>query len=137
MKKNNIFSDEENIEISLTPLIDTTLVLLVVFILVSPQFEHILKIYIPSATTVASVERNDYFCIAINQHGILFTKNKEKKTIQELKRLLLLYKEKHPKGVVVLFADKDLLLHQVTSIVDSIYSIGIDNVSIKAKKIEF
>lgn len=137
MKKNNILFEEENIEISLTPLIDTVLVLLIVFILVSPQLEQALKIYLPTAQSSNFIKKNSYFCIAINQHGKIFLKNQQEIHIKELIIKIKEYKKSTEKTTIILFADKDLLLHQITYIIDEIYAIGIQNVLIKTKKINF
>ena len=137
MKKNNILVEEENIEVSLTPLIDTVLVLLIVFILASPSLEQILKIYVPAANSYHCVSKENYFCIAINQHGKIFLKNKEEINIKNLIMKLKEYKKSVEKPMVLLFADKDLLLYQITDIINSMYEIGIENVCIKTKKINF
>lgn len=134
-----MFLEDDNIEVSLTPLIDTVLVLLIVFILVSPHLDEALKIYLPSSKSSVLVEKENTFCFAVNQHGKIFLKNRTAVALNELIRELKVYKNDHSKGEkkVVLFADKDLLLHQITEIVDAIYAIGITNVYIKTKKINF
>jgi biopolymer transport protein ExbD len=137
MKKKNILFEEENIEVSLTPLIDTVLVLLIVFILVSPQLEQALKIYLPSGKSGNFIKKNSFFCIAINQHGKIFLKNQQKVDKNELMIKIKEYKKLNEKTTIILFADKDLLLHQITDIIDEIYKIGIQNVLIKTKKINF
>jgi biopolymer transport protein ExbD len=137
MKKNNILFEDENIEVSLTPLIDTVLVLLIVFILASPHLEQALKIYLPSTISNQMIEKNSYFCIAINQHGKIFLKNQEEISLKNLIIKIKEYKKSTDKPTVLLFADKDLLLHQITDIMDTIYTVGIENILIKSKKISF
>lgn len=139
MKKNNILFEEENIEISLTPLIDTVLVLLIVFILSSSNLEQILKIYLPHGNNRAKIEieKDNYFCIAMNQYGKIFLKNKEEITIKKLISKLEEYKKNNKNTSIIFFADKDLLLYQITDIINEIYNIGIVNVCIKTKKINF
>jgi biopolymer transport protein TolR len=135
MKKNNILFEEENIEVSLTPLIDTVLVLLIVFILASPHLEQALKIYLPGTESNQIIEKDSYFCIAINQHGKLFLKNQEEITINNLIIKINEYKKKTNKPMIILFADKHLLVEQITNIIDKIYTTGINNVLLKSKKI--
>lgn len=137
MRKNNILLEDENIEVSLTPLIDTVLVLLIVFILASSNLEQALKIYLPASNSNQIIEKNTIFCIAINQHGKLFLKNQEEITPTNLMIKIKEYKKIIAQPTVVLFADKDLLLYQITDIINEIYNIGISNVCIKTKKINF
>ncbi len=138
MKKNSILYEEDNIEVSLTPLIDTVLVLLIVFILGSSNLEQILKIYVPSfSSNTSTVEKDSYFCIAINQHGKIYLKNREEISIKKLIEKIKEYKKKTDTPRIIFFADKDLLLYQITDIINEIYTIGIDNICIKTKKISF
>lgn len=139
MKKKKIsFLEEESIEVSLTPLIDTVLVLLIVFIMVSPVLENALKISLPQVKNEYKIATDDCFCFAINQYGKLFLKNKEQTSKEFLSKKINEEKVKNKKILVVLFADKDLLLETVIDLIDYIKKeTGIENVYIKTKKISF
>lgn len=146
-KNKNQFLEEESIEISLTPLIDTVLVLLIVFIIISPQLESILKVETPQATKiskekeVATSDLDHYFCVAINQFGHLFGEKAEKITFEYMaetaKIFLKKINQKNKNKMAIIFADKDALLEKVTIIIETLYEIGYERVYLKTKKINF
>jgi biopolymer transport protein ExbD len=129
-------------EISLTPLLDTVLVLLMIFILAIPGLEQVLKISLPKANTTDVIKKKDtsVFCFAINQYGKLFLKNKkevyEKELIKAINAEMSL--NTYPYMSIVLFADKDVLFDTVMRTVTVIKKeTGVKDIYVKTKKISF
>lgn len=140
--KNFFFNNDESdfLEISLTPLIDTVLVLLIIFILVSPSLEHALKISLPQTKYDQKKIKNKshYCCIAINQHGKIFLKNKQLISLNTLLEKLKKEKEEIKETEVIIYGDKDLLFEKVIEIIDAIKKkSGIEKIYVKTKKISF
>lgn len=80
MRKRSFFEEEEHIEVSLTPLIDTVFVLLIIFIIMSvAQKEGIVPVALPSAASMlAQSVDNKYFLLAVDQYKNIFLPEKKK-----------------------------------------------------------
>ena len=133
---------QQSFEISLTPLLDTVLVLLMIFILAIPGLEQVLKISLPKSEVSDVIKKKDtaVFCFAINQYGKLFLKNKrevvETELLQAIKNAEKERKEKY--FSVIVFADKDVLLDTVMKSVARIRkNTGVEELYVKTKKIAF
>lgn len=140
--KRSLLNDEEYFEISLTPLIDTVLVLLIVFIIISPQLESILKIEIPSSKgALVEEERktNSYFCLAMNQFGLLYYGSGQKASQEEIlaRAFTFLRDPENPAKRAILFVDKDALSGNVVQLIGALYDVGFNQVYVKTKYIHF
>lgn len=132
----------QSFEISLTPLLDTVLVLLMIFILAIPGLEQVLKISLPKAevTDVISKKDTTTFCFAINQYGKLFLKNKKEVSQRELvDAIRRAFKERRERFFsIVVFADKDVLFDTVMKTIATIRKeTGVEDLYVKTKKITF
>ena len=133
MKKKHF--DFDHIEVSLTPLIDTLLVLILVFIVCFPFVQYnVSKINLPTTNcNDAITERNDLvFCI--NQYGKIISHDRALISRETVMQLCKDYIKKNPNGAVILFIDKDLFIGEAFIIIDDIKNMGIKNVYIKTKK---
>lgn len=137
------FSDElENIEVSLTPLIDTALVLLIVFMVSMPPLIHSFKVTLPSGkNNEYREEKNDIF-VAINQYNKIFLeKDKSSSSVniqikeEDLYSKIIYQHKKYSHLAVVLFVDKDASCGFVFELIDSIRALGVTHVYCKTKKI--
>jgi biopolymer transport protein TolR len=140
--KRSLLNEEEHFEISLTPLIDTILVLLIVFIIISPQLESILKIEIPSSKGAVVEEEqktNSYFCVAMNQFGVLYYGNGKKASQEEIlfKAGAFLRDPQKKAKNAILFVDKDALSGNVVYLIGALYDLGFNQVYVKTKNIDF
>jgi len=61
-----------NNEINTTPLVDVMLVLLVVFILITPVVTHSVKVDLPDATSTINNDKPETVTLAIDSTGALF-----------------------------------------------------------------
>lgn len=133
---------QQSFEISLTPLLDTVLVLLMIFILAIPGLEQVLKISLPKSEVSDVIKKKDtaIFCFAINQYGKLFLKDKrevvEAELLQAIKNAEKERKEKY--FSVIVFADKDVLFDTVMKSIAHIRkNTGVEELYVKTKKIAF
>ncbi len=133
---------QQPFEISLTPLLDTVLVLLMIFILAIPGLEQVLKISLPKSGISDVIKKKDtaIFCFAINQYGKLFLKDKrevvEAELLQAIKNAEKERKEKY--FSVIVFADKDVLFDTVMKSITHIRkNTGVEELYVKTKKIAF
>lgn len=130
--------EQSNNEINLTPLIDTILVLLIIFILLLPQIESSLQILLPKQNSSTNKplhqDYNRYFCIMIDQHGQIFLKNKIQIHSEDIQKALENHITQNGIPEVIIFADKDILLEKVTNIIDILNTTGIQNIYIKTQK---
>ncbi len=74
-------------EINTTPLVDVMLVLLVVFILITPVVTHSVKVDLPDATSTPNQDKKETITLAINGNGEAFW-NDEAVSDDELMRRL-------------------------------------------------
>ena len=139
--KNRLFHQEkEGFEVSLTPLLDTVLVLLMIFILAIPTLDHVLKISLPKGERGIAMKKKDtdYFCFAINQYGSILLKNKREILLVELLREIekqdLQKKNKYLS--IVIFSDKDVLFEKIAAVMSAIRDkMGAIDIYVKTKKI--
>jgi biopolymer transport protein ExbD len=137
MKLKKTFNEEDlKPEINLTPLIDTTLVLLIIVLMSVPISHNIIKVALPSGKTVAKKNTND-ICFAIDQYGQIYGENKKKISTDIAATMIIEHNIKNPNSSCVVFADKDGACGNVIEFIDMIKECGINNVYCKTKKISF
>ncbi len=62
-------------EINVTPMVDVMLVLLVIFIITAPLFNHAIKVELPNVASPPSPEKPETITLIINGEGKLFWNN--------------------------------------------------------------
>jgi biopolymer transport protein TolR len=115
------------IEINLTPLIDTTLTILILFIIIAPIIEQGLEINLPAASSSKITSKSTHTVITINKNKQIFidaTLIPEKKLGSHLELLA------RSSASVVIKADKRLPFQTVIQVLDTVRSSGITNISI-------
>jgi biopolymer transport protein ExbD len=137
MKFKNFLNEEDlKPEINLTPLIDTTLVLLIMILMSVPISHNIIKISLPSGKIVEKKSTND-ICFAIDQYGHIYGKNRKKISTSIAATMLIEHNIKNPDSSCVIFADKDGACGNIIEFIDMAKECGINNVYCKTKKIFF
>lgn len=121
-------------EINVTPLIDVVLVLLVVFMVVTPMLSSGLPVDLPKATTTVTV--ND-----VGQHIVVsLTKDGKWAVEQEVVDELALIDQinfeyrKNPERSVLIKADADLPYSDVRKVMDLLAANGMTTIMIAAAK---
>ena len=99
--RRNRFEDEgeQDVEIILTPLIDTLLVLLVIFIVATPAASYFVSINLPNGTFNTQKSKEESLCFAIDQYWAIFNQSKKKITQKEME-------EAAKKGIPVMVLDR-------------------------------
>lgn len=64
-------------EVSLTPLIDTALTLLIIFMVTTPMLHNALKIELPQGSSQEAKKEPEQMTVSIDTNGVIFFNNKE------------------------------------------------------------
>ena len=120
-------------EITLTPLIDTALTLLIIFMVAVPVMQSNIKVQLPQGQKKEAESRKDDIVITINNEGKLFVNDRAvtKETIvSEIKKLM-----QREDQVVFIRADETNKWGSVNELIQHIKSIGgITHVALATKK---
>ena len=117
-------------EINMTPLIDLTFLLLIIFMITTPLLEYGLDVSPPESTNTISISEDDNNkIVTLNEVGkIVF--NKRTLNNEELILELQAMQKIDPKVNVLLRADGDRPYKEVIKVMDAIKSAGIKNISL-------
>lgn len=123
-------------EITLTPLIDTALTLLIIFMVSSPMMRMTIRVDLPdsSSSNVSSQER-DPLIVDIDSAGDLYFAGL-RVNIQQLKDQLLKNVRSYPQNnVVYINGDKSIKYQEIVRIIDTINSVeGVKHVALVTQK---
>jgi len=134
-KRFNFFDNEISSEVSLTPLIDTVLVLLIVFIAATPIINQSIKVSLPSGYSNEYKDSKNDICFAIDQYGFIYNSKKEKINLEKVK-LEIEKNIKNNDTSVIIFSDQDASSGELIKLIDIVKVTGIKNVYCKTKKIQ-
>lgn len=115
-------------DINITPLVDVMLVLLVIFMVITPSIQSELDVKLPKiqyVRNVAQVEKKDLLKISLSQDKIVI--NKKKISHAELGKVLKDYKKDM---IVMLKADEKLSYKEVFQVIDLLKANGFYNVAL-------
>ena len=133
------FSRKKNshipVEVQLAPLIDTLLVLLVVFMVATPFVHNAFKVSLPTGNNQEYKDSKNDYVIAIDQYGRLYTKGFTQMKKQDILNEIYKHYSSYPGLSVIFFVDKDALCGTVAELMSDIREIGVKNVYFKTKKI--
>ncbi len=120
-------------EINLTNLVDVTMVLLIVFILISPMIKEGLEVKLPETTTSTILEQEQSILVVCDKSGKVFVQDK-RVTVNQVGEAVKSLKRSRPDAIVLLRADTELAYGTVISVMDAIRSAGITNVGMVTQK---
>lgn len=137
------YSDEDDSatlsDINVTPLVDVTLVLLIVFMITVPVMVSSarIKVNVPETSEVAQVPDPVTLVISLRREAsgeLSVYLNDQKTTHDELRSRLEAYNQiAEDLPPVILAADKDLPYAEVIKVIDLIYAAGIRRISLDTK----
>ena len=120
-------------EINVVPYIDVMLVLLIIFMVLSPLLIQVIEVNLPQTDTTKMTVQNEPLVISINKNGNYFINVGDESLsidLEELKRKSKVIYDANPEVEVVFQNDKDVAFEYVAKAMASIQSIGISNIGI-------
>lgn len=125
-------SDEILSEINVVPLVDISLVLLIIFMvtanyIMTPSF----KVDLAQAAHAKVVQQTDIVTISISREGPVYLEN-ELVTVKELKKKIQAKYKSNPDISVMLSVDKNVNFKNVVNILDCLSELGITKLNITA-----
>ncbi|MBR4355159.1 MAG: biopolymer transporter ExbD [Elusimicrobiaceae bacterium] len=111
-------------EINMVPFIDITLILLIIFMVMSPLLVQMqLTVDLPKSQSVNTQAEDDVLRIEVQKNGVITVQNKQF-TLQTLKRELILRMGKANKKTILVQADKEVPIQQVVAVFDIAKQLG-------------
>ena len=129
-KRLKITTDEENPldEINITPLVDVSFTILIIFILIAPSIEQGINIKVPKASS-KKIEAKQSLIVELDKKGRLYLEGERitKETLSKILQPLALSKKN---ATVFLKADESNNYGKIIDIIDIIKTSGIENVGL-------
>ena len=111
-------------DINMVPFIDITLILLIIFMVMSPLLVQMqLTVDLPKSNAINTQADDDVVRIEIQKNGTITVLNK-KVTVQNLERELILRLGKANKKTILVEADKNVPVQQVVDVFDIAKKLG-------------
>jgi biopolymer transport protein ExbD len=111
-------------KVSLTPLIDTALTLLIIFMITAPMMTNIIKVELPSSRANEGVAHEQQeFIVSIDKSKNLYL-NAQKMSMDLLIKKLQKEIGKEQNAVVFVQADQGVSYGQVIDVVDTLKTVG-------------
>jgi biopolymer transport protein ExbD len=120
-------------ELNVTPLLDLSFVLLIIFMITTPLIENSLDLVVPTSSTAkGAVDSAEVQMVSINKDAEIEL-NEEPLTIAELEARLKAMKGDQPGIAVVVRPHKDLPIQTFIGIMDLLQRVGITKVGVMTK----
>lgn len=111
-------------EINMVPFIDITLILLIIFMVMSPLLVQMqLNVDLPKSTAINTQAEDDVIRIEVQKDGTISILNK-KLTVRNLEKELILRMGKANKKTILVQADKSVPIQQVVDVFDIAKKLG-------------
>ncbi len=111
-------------EINMVPFIDITLILLIIFMVMSPMLVQMqMTVDLPKSKAINTQAEDDVIRIEVTRDGTIAVMNK-KLTLKNLERELILRLGKANKKTILVQADKDVPIQQVVDVFDVAKKLG-------------
>ena len=120
-------------EINVVPYIDVMLVLLIIFMILSPLLIQGIEVDLPKTDTTKMSIQNEPLVISIDESGNYFINVGEESLaidLDELKRKSKVIYDANPEIEVVFQSDKDVSFYFVAKAMASVQSVGISKIGI-------
>ncbi len=111
-------------EINMVPFIDITLILLIIFMVMSPLLVQMqLTVDLPKSNAINTQAEDDVIRIEVQKNGTISVMNK-KIALKNLERELILRMGKASKKTILVQADKEVPIQQVVDVFDVAKKLG-------------
>lgn len=120
-------------EINMTPFVDVMLVLLIIFLVTLPLVHQTVNIELPKVTHQKLADLSEPLKISVNQEG-QYLLGKELIQIEALGLKLSAESQRHPKPVVLLYADKNTRYEDIAKLLASVHRSGLGKVGFVTEK---
>ena len=120
-------------EINVVPYIDVMLVLLIIFMVLSPLLIQGIEVNLPKTDTTKMTVQNEPLVISIDEMGKFYFNIGEEVlpiSIDELKRKSAIIYDANPEIEVVFQSDKDVTFDSVAKAMAAVQSVGISKIGI-------
>ena len=120
-------------EINVVPYIDVMLVLLIIFMVLSPLLIQGVEVNLPNTDTTKMSVQNEPMVISIDKNGNYFINVGDESLpidLDELKRKSTIIFEANPDIEIVFQSDKDVFFDSVAKAMAAVQSVGISNIGI-------
>ena len=122
-----------NAEINVVPYIDVMLVLLIIFMVLSPLLIQGVEVNLPQTDTTKMSVQNEPLVVSINKNGEYFINIGEEQLpidLDELKRKSLVIFSANPDIEVIFKGDKSVSFESVAKAMAAVQSVGIEKIGI-------
>ena len=129
----NLFAEEENENIDLTPMLDVVFIMLIFFIVTASFVKEAgIDVNRPEAATAVKKERASIL-VAISDEGEIWI-NKRQVDVRAVQANIERLKAENPQGSVVIQADKKATTDTLIKVMDAARAAGVFDVSIAAQE---
>lgn len=115
-------------EINMTPLIDLTFLLLIIFMITTPLLENSIDVSPPEMNASELPDKNSC-SINLDRHGQIFFNAVPVSRAELLLRLAAL-REQHPKTVILIRSDGERPYREVIKLMKTVKDAGLTNISL-------
>lgn len=129
----NVFQEEENEEINMTPMLDVVFIMLIFFIVTATFVKEAgIDVNRPEAATAVQKERANIL-VAISDKGEIWI-NKRRIDVRAVQANIERLHAENPQGTVVIQADKKATTETLIKVMDASRAAGVYDVSIAAQE---
>lgn len=129
----NVFQEEENEEINMTPMLDVVFIMLIFFIVTATFVKEAgIDVNRPEAATAVQKERANIL-VAISDKGEIWI-NKRRIDVRAVQANIERLRAENPQGSVVIQADKKATTETLIKVMDASRAAGVYDVSIAAQE---
>jgi len=130
--KSRLYSYAPISQINITSLVDVTMVLLIVFILITPIMLHGINVQLPQASSGRMDVSKDAITISISKYGSLYLDN-ARVTYESLKKRLKIIVGSTQNTSVIIKADKSVEYGEVVKVLDIVRKSGVLKVALPTR----
>ena len=125
-----------NSNINVTPMVDVMLVLLIIFMVITPMLNNKVNVDLPTATAAVVMEnanKEDAVMVAVTRDGKIFLGG-DQITIDAMGATIASKLEKNPEKKVYLRADNRAMYGKVMDAIDGVRAAGVSDLGLLTEK---